>query len=54
MRVGKGKAAQRYIVTVNETEAKMDRVNRQAIIDELQAQLDTRINPMKVVEFVIH
>jgi len=37
--VGKGKAAQRYIVTVNEAEAKKDREDRQAIIDGLQAQL---------------
>ena len=39
VRVGKGKAAQRYIVTVNEAEAKKDREDRQAIIDGLQAQL---------------
>ena len=39
VRVGKGTAAQRYIVTVNEAEAKKDREDRQAIIDGLQAQL---------------
>jgi len=39
VRIGKGKAAQRYIVTVNEAEAKKDREDRQAIIDGLQAQL---------------
>ena len=37
--MGKGKAAQRYIVTVNEAEAKKDREDRQAMIDGLQAQL---------------
>ncbi|ABQ28785.1 IS1634 family transposase [Acidiphilium cryptum] len=39
VRIGKGKAAQRYIVTVNEAEARKDREDRQAIIDGLQAQL---------------
>ncbi|OYV65706.1 MAG: hypothetical protein B7X09_04515 [Acidiphilium sp. 21-66-27] len=39
LRVGRGKAAQRYIVTVNEAEARKDREDRQAIIDGLQAQL---------------
>jgi hypothetical protein len=39
VRIGKGKAAQRYIVTVNEAEAKKDREDRQAIIVGLQAQL---------------
>ena len=39
VRIGKGKAAQRYIVTVNEAEAKKGREDRQAIIDGLQAQL---------------
>ncbi len=39
VRIGKGKAAQRYIVTVNEAEAKKDMEDRQAIIDGLQAQL---------------
>ncbi|UNC16553.1 IS1634 family transposase (plasmid) [Acidiphilium multivorum] len=39
VRIGKGKAAQRYIVTVNEAEAEKDREDRQAIIDGLQAQL---------------
>ena len=39
VRIGKGKAPQRYIVTVNEAEAKKDREDRQAIIDGLQAQL---------------
>ena len=39
VRIGKGKAPQRYIVTVNEAEARKDREDRQAIIDGLQAQL---------------
>ncbi|WP_337848262.1 hypothetical protein [Sphingomonas sp.] len=39
VRVGKGSDAQRYIVTLNEAEAKKDRADRQAIIDGLQAQL---------------
>jgi hypothetical protein len=34
-----GKDAQRYIVTLNEAEAKKDKADRQAIIDGLQAQL---------------
>ncbi|WP_231844544.1 MULTISPECIES: hypothetical protein [Acidiphilium] len=38
--IGKGKAAQRYIVPVNEgAEAEKDREDRQAIIDGLQAEL---------------
>ncbi|ABQ29036.1 hypothetical protein Acry_3431 (plasmid) [Acidiphilium cryptum JF-5] len=37
--IGKGKAAQRYIVPVNEAEAEKDRDDRQAIVDGLQAQL---------------
>lgn len=39
VRVGTGKDAQRYIVTLNEAEARKDRADRQAIIDGLQAQL---------------
>ena len=39
VRIGKGRDAQRYIVTLNEAEAKKDKADRQAIIDGLQAQL---------------
>ena len=39
VRVGNGRDAQRYIVTLNEAEAKKDKADRQAIIDGLQAQL---------------
>jgi hypothetical protein len=39
VRVGKGADAQRYVVTLNEAEAKKDKADRQAIIDGLQAQL---------------
>lgn len=39
VRVGTGKTAQRYIVTLNEAEAKKDKADRQAIIDGLQTQL---------------
>jgi hypothetical protein len=39
VRVGTGKDAQRYIVTLNEAEAKKDKADRQAIIDGLQTQL---------------
>lgn len=39
VRVGKGNDAQRYIVTLNEAEARKDKADRQAIIDGLQAQL---------------
>lgn len=39
VRIGKGQDAQRYIVTLNEAEAKKDKAGRQAIIDGLQAQL---------------
>jgi transposase len=39
VRVGKGRDAQRYIVTLNEAEAAKDKADRQAIIDGLQDQL---------------
>lgn len=39
VRVGKGRQAQRYIVTRNEAEAKKDKADRQAIIAGLEAQL---------------
>lgn len=39
VRVGKGADAQRYVVTLNEAEAKRDKADRQAIIDGLQTQL---------------
>ena len=39
VRVGKEPNAQRYIVTLNEAEAKKDKADRQAVIDGLQAQL---------------
>jgi Transposase len=39
VRVGKGSDAQRYIVTLNEAEARKDKADRQAIIDGLQSQL---------------
>ncbi|MGE4303999.1 MAG: hypothetical protein AB7E24_08200 [Novosphingobium sp.] len=39
VRIGKGRDAQRYIVTLNEAEAKKDKADRQAIIDGLQVQL---------------
>jgi transposase len=39
VRIGKGSDAQRYIVTLNEAEAKKDKADRQAIIEGLQAQL---------------
>ncbi|EIZ77279.1 transposase [Novosphingobium sp. Rr 2-17] len=39
VRVGEGRDAQRYVVTLNEAEAKKDKADRQAIIDGLQAQL---------------
>jgi hypothetical protein len=39
VQVGRGKDAQRYIVTLNEAEAAKDKADRQAIIDGLQAQL---------------
>src|SRR5690606_7954043 len=39
VRVGKGADAQRYVVTLNEVEAKKDKADRQAIIDGLQTQL---------------
>ncbi|WP_336953280.1 IS1634 family transposase [Sphingobium aromaticivastans] len=39
VRIGKGSDAPRYIVTLNEKEAKKDKVDRQAIIDALQVQL---------------
>lgn len=37
--VGKGADAQRYVVTLNEAEARKDKADRQAIIDGLQTQL---------------
>jgi hypothetical protein len=39
VRVGKGADAQRYVVTLNEAEARKDKADRQAIIDGLQTQL---------------
>ena len=39
VRIGKGSDAPRYIVTLNEKEAKKDKADRQAIIDGLQVQL---------------
>ncbi|WP_367929871.1 transposase [Aquamicrobium sp.] len=39
VRVGTGKSAQRYIVSVNEAEAEKDKADRQAIIAGLEAQL---------------
>ena len=39
VRVGKGEDAQRYVVTLNEAEARKDKADRQAIIDGLQTQL---------------
>jgi hypothetical protein len=39
VRVGTGKAAQRYIVSLNEAEAKKEKADRQAIVEGLQAQL---------------
>src|SRR5207342_1668666 len=39
VRVGNGRDAQRYIVTLNQAEAKKDKADRQAIIDGLQSQL---------------
>ncbi|WP_231627030.1 hypothetical protein [Novosphingobium sp. AAP83] len=39
VRVGTGKTAQCYILTLNEAEAKKDKADRPAIIDGLQAQL---------------
>ena len=39
VRVGKGADAQRYVVTLNEAEARKDKADRQAIIDGLQNQL---------------
>ena len=39
VRVGKGADAQRYVVTLNEAEARKEKADRQAIIDGLQTQL---------------
>jgi transposase len=39
VRVGKGADAQRYVVTLNDAEARKDKADRQAIIDGLQTQL---------------
>lgn len=39
VRVGKGADVQRYVVTLNEAEARKDKADRQAIIDGLQVQL---------------
>jgi transposase len=39
VRIGKGKDAARYIVTLNEAEAAKDKAERQAIVEGLQAQL---------------
>lgn len=39
VRVGNGRDAERYIVNLNEAEAKKDRADRQAIVEGLQSQL---------------
>ncbi|MEZ0496907.1 IS1634 family transposase [Sphingomonas sp. IW22] len=50
VRVGTGKDTQRYIVTLNEAEAKSDKADRQGIIDGLWAQLkNARITPLQAV-----